>query len=68
MVLYLHEEISLYVFRRFKDLFFVVVVVVVKNTKLKDVYETMCVFANMLNTHDVFIKTKFPWSSKKEIN
>ena len=67
MVLFLHEGISLYVFRRFKDLFFVVVVVV-KNTKLKDVYETMCVFANMLNTHDVFIKTKFPWSSKKEIN
>ena len=51
-----------------KICFFVVIVVVVKNTKLKYVYETMCVFANMLNTHDVFIKTKFPWSSKKEIN
>ena len=51
-----------------KICFFLVVVVVVKNTKLKDVYETMCVFANMLNTHDVFIKSKFPWSSKKEIN
>ena len=59
--LYMYSEDS-------KICFFVVVVVVVKNTKLKDVYETMCVFANMLNTHDVFIKTKFPWSSKKEIN
>ena len=48
--------------------FVFVVVVVVKSTKFKDVYETMCVLANMLITHDVFIKTKFPWSSKKEIN
>ena len=61
-------KVFLYMYSEDSKICFFVVVVVVKNTKLKDVYETMCVFANMLNTHDVFIKSKFPWSSKKEIN